>query len=44
MGGTPATARTLAIIMILSIISSLAIADDAGSGSDAVEPQPALHP
>ena len=35
MGGTAATARTLAIIMILSIISSLAIADDAGSGSDA---------
>ena len=35
MGDTAATARTLATIMILSLISSVAIADDAGSGSDA---------
>ena len=35
MGDTAATARTLATIMILSLISSIAIADDAGSGSDA---------
>ena len=35
MGDWAATARMLATIMILSLISSIAIADDAGSGSDA---------
>ena len=35
MGDTAATARTLATILILSLISSIAVADDAGSGSDA---------